>query len=45
MTSDIKFLQEYFKSLKELLNNENYFEEIVKVKDILKETHSEGKKL
>ena len=44
MTSDIKFLQEYFKSLKELLNNENYFEEIVKVKDILKKTHSEGKK-
>ena len=44
MMSDIKFLKEYFKNLKELLNNENYFEEIVKVKDILKKTHSEGKK-
>ena len=44
MMSDIKFLKEYFKNLKELLNNENYFEDLVKVKDILKKTHSEGKK-
>ena len=42
--SDIKFLKEYFGSLKELLNNDKYFEDLVKVKDVLKKTHSEGKK-
>ena len=42
--SDIKFLKEYFASLKELLNNENYLEDLVRVKEILKKTHSQGKK-
>ena len=34
--SDIKFLQDYFSSLKELLNNEIYFEKLIEVKNILK---------
>ena len=42
--SDIKLLKEYFASLKELLNNENYLEDLVRVKEILKKTHSQGKK-
>ena len=42
--SDIKFLKEYFASLKELLNNENYLEDLVQVKEVLKKTHSQGKK-
>ena len=42
--SDIKFLKTYFESLKDLLSNEKYFEDLVQVKEILKKTHSEGKK-
>ena len=42
--SDIEFLKMYFGSLKDLLNNEKYLEDLVRVKKILKETHSEGKK-
>ena len=42
--SDIKFLKKYFSSLNELLSNEKYLEDLVKVKEILKETHSQGKK-
>ena len=42
--SEIKFLKEYFNSLKSLIDNENYFEDLIKVKDILKKTHSNGKK-
>jgi len=42
--SDIKFLKEYFSSLKELLNNEKYLEDLVQVKEILKNTHAKGKK-
>ena len=42
--SDIKFLKVYFASLKELLNNENYLEDLVQVKEVLKKTHSQGKK-
>ena len=42
--SDIKFLKEYFASLKELLNNENYLEDLVRVKEILKKTHSQERK-
>ena len=42
--SDIKFLEEYFNNLKNLLSNKEYLEDLVKVKDILKKTHSEGKK-
>ena len=44
MMSDIEFLKMYFGSLKDLLNNEKYLEDLVRVKKILKETHSEGKK-
>ena len=43
--SDIEFLKTYFGSLKDLLNNEKYLEDLVQVKKILKETHSEGKKI
>ncbi len=42
--SDINFLKDYFNNLKKLIDNEKYFENLVKVKDILKKTHSEGKK-
>ena len=42
--SDINFLKDYFNNLKRLIDNEKYFENLVKVKDILKKTHSEGKK-
>ena len=42
--SDVKFLKNYFSEIKELLNNEKYFEDLVKVKDILLKTNSEGKK-
>ena len=42
--SDIEFLKKYFASLKELLNNENYLEDLVQVKEVLKKTHSQGKK-
>ena len=41
--SDIEFLKMYFGSLKDLLNNEKYLEDLVRVKKILKETHSEKK--
>ena len=42
--SDIQFLKNYFYSLTKLLNNENYFKELVKVKNILVDTNSKGKK-
>tara|TARA_Y100001970_G_C14107443_1_gene788962 strand:+ start:721 stop:1287 length:567 start_codon:yes stop_codon:yes gene_type:complete len=42
--SDLKFLKKYFSDLKDLLNNEKYFEDLVKVKEILQKTHSDGKK-
>ena len=42
--SDIKFLKNYFTSLNSLLNNDKYFNDLIKVKEILKKTHSEGKK-
>ena len=42
--SDIQFLKNYFDSLTKLLNNENYFKELVKVKNILVDTNSKGKK-
>ncbi len=34
--SDIKFLQDYFSNLKDLLSNEKYFEKLIEVKNILK---------
>lgn len=42
--SDLKFLKKYFSDLKDLLNNEKYFENLVKVKEVLQKTNSEGKK-
>lgn len=42
--SDLKFLNNYFDEIRKLLSEEKYFEDLVKVKDILIKTHSEGKK-
>ncbi len=42
--SDKKFLIEYFNNLKKLLNNEKYLEDLILVKNILKETNAAGKK-
>ena len=42
--SDIKFLEKYFKNIKDLLNTEKYLEDLVQVKEILKKTHSQKKK-
>jgi len=42
--SEIDFLKKYFNNLKNLLDNEKYFEDLIKVKNILKKTHQEGKK-
>tara|TARA_B100001564_G_C20635349_1_gene669418 strand:+ start:1077 stop:1643 length:567 start_codon:yes stop_codon:yes gene_type:complete len=42
--SDINFLKNYFENLKGLLNNEEYLDNLVKVKKILIETNSKGKK-
>ena len=41
--SEIDFLKKYFNNLKNLLDNEKYFEDLIKVKNILKKTHQEGK--
>ena len=42
--SDEKFLKNYFQNLKTLLDNGNYLEDIIRVKNILKQTHKNGKK-
>ena len=42
--SDIKFLKTYFDNLKSLFGNDKYLEDLVRVKDILKKTHSDGNK-
>ena len=42
--SDINFLKDYFESLKGLLKNDEYLDNLVKVKKILIETNSKGKK-
>ena len=42
--SEINFLKNYFTSLKKLLDNDNYLKDLISVKDILKATHSNGKK-
>ncbi|MAJ45468.1 MAG: phosphoheptose isomerase [Candidatus Marinimicrobia bacterium] len=42
--SDIEFLKNYFGELNKLINNSDYYNDLVKVKDILKKTHSSGKK-
>jgi len=42
--SDINFLKDYFDNLKKLLDNKDYLNDLIKVKNILKETNSKGKK-
>ena len=42
--SDKSFLENYFKSIKSLIDIDKYNEDLVKVKNILKLTHKEGKK-
>ena len=42
--SEINFLKDYFSNLKKLLDNESYLVDLIKVKDNLKKTHSNGKK-
>ena len=42
--SEINFLKNYFTSLKKLLDNEKYLKDLISVKNILKVTHSNGKK-
>ena len=43
--SDIKFLKNYFNSFKNLLDNDLYLDDLVKVKNILKKTKSHKKKI
>ena len=42
--SEINFLKNYFTSLKKLLDNDKYLKDLISVKNILKATHSNGKK-
>ena len=42
--SDKKFLQSYFENLKSLISQDHYIDDLIKVKEILKNTHSKGKK-
>ena len=42
--SELNFLKNYFTSLKKLLDNDKYLKDLISVKDILKATHSNGKK-
>ena len=42
--SEINFLKEYFNSLKSLIDNEKYFNDLIKVKDILKKNTLKWKK-
>ena len=42
--SDIQFLEKYFANLKVLLDNNKYSKDLIKVKEVLLKTHSEGKK-
>ena len=42
--SDKSFLENYFKSIKSLIDIDKYNEDLVKVKNILKLTHKKGKK-
>ena len=37
--SDIKFFKKLFYKFNSLLNNDKYFNDLIKVKDILKKTH------
>tara|TARA_B110001452_G_C15079559_1_gene376712 strand:+ start:77 stop:643 length:567 start_codon:yes stop_codon:yes gene_type:complete len=42
--NDLEFLKDYFQKLNDLIGDNKYFENLIKVKKILKETHSIGKK-
>ncbi len=42
--SEKQFLQNYFKNLISLFNHEKYLDDLLKVKQILKETNKQGKK-
>ena len=42
--SETQFLKKYFNNLKSLISDEKYYDDLIKVKQILKETHSSGKK-
>ena len=42
--NDLRFLKDYFQKLNDLIGDNKYFENLIKVKKILKETHSIGKK-
>jgi D-sedoheptulose 7-phosphate isomerase len=41
---EIRFLDKYFSDLKSLISNQNYNQDLVKIKQILVETHQDGKK-
>tara|TARA_Y100000591_G_C21791409_1_gene676761 strand:+ start:189 stop:755 length:567 start_codon:yes stop_codon:yes gene_type:complete len=43
--SELRFLKEYFNSLSNLLNNENYFNDLILTKKILSEINAAGKKI
>ena len=43
--SDLQFLKSYFNSFIKLLDNENYFQDLVNIKNILMDTKSKGKKI
>ena len=42
--NDIEFLKNYFKQLQNLIGNEKYLNDLVKVKEILLKTHQNKKK-
>ena len=42
--NEIKFLEKYFNNLKTLLSNENYYHDLIKIKEILIQTHKDKKK-
>ena len=41
---DLEFLKDYFHKLNNLIGDNKYFENLIKVKEILKQTHAIGKK-
>ena len=43
--NEIKFLEKYFNNLKILLSNDKYYHDLIKIKEILIQTHKDKKKL
>ena len=43
--SDLEFLKQYFNNIKQLIDNQSYLKDLILVKDILKKTHANGKKI